>query len=172
MPDNTGPQKARIIKASTLLQAKVGTGTIDEEKIRKMQQVMDQTKVDFASLALQLLEELSAALRRAKDSADRPAVVIAQMTVPVMQIKAHAAMFDYPMVGRLANVALDFLENITAADKSVIEIIEAHHKAIGVIVKNKMSGNAGDYGTIMEKELKEACRRYFAKKSTDAFFVG
>ncbi|MGZ9108919.1 MAG: hypothetical protein ACXW4B_08890 [Micavibrio sp.] len=172
MPDDTAPQKARIIKASTLLQAKVGTGTIDEEKIRKMQQVLDQTKVDFAPLAMQLLDELSAAIQRAKDDADIPAVLIAQMTVPVMQIKAHAAMFDYAMVGRLANVALDFLENVTATDKTVIEIIEAHHKALAVIVKNKMSGNAGDYGTIMEKELKEACSRYFTKKSTDAFFVG
>ena len=172
MPTDTQPQKARIIKASTLLQSKVGTGIIEDDKIRKMQKIIDETKVDFAPMALQLLDELDAAIDYAKRGEDRPAIAIAQMTVPVMQIKAHAAMFNYPLVGRLANVALNFLEEIQQTDETAIEIIEAHHKALGVIVKNKMAGDGGDYGHVIEAELKEACRRYCARRDSDAFYVG
>jgi hypothetical protein len=172
MTADTPPQKARIIKASTLLQSKVGTGIIDDEKIRKMQKILDGTKVDFAPMALQLLDELDAAIDYAEKGGDRPAIAIAQMTVPVMQIKAHAAMFNYPLVGQLANIALNFLEELRQTDETAIEIIKAHHKALGVIVKNKMTGDGGDYGHVIEAELKEACRRYFARRDADAFYVG
>ena len=172
MSDDQKPNKARVIKASTMLQAKVGTGTIDEEKIRKMQRIMDQPKTDFVPMALQLLDELAAATANARQNGGDPAPLLSQMTIPVMQLKAHAAMFNYPLVGDIARNALDFLENVTTADKGVIDIIDAHHRALGLVIKGKLSGDGGAHGKIMESELKDACSRYFTKKSADAFYVG
>lgn len=171
----TAAEKARVIKANLMLQAKVGTGIIEDEKIKKMEQTMEEAKVDFAPMANIFLNELAVAISKARtmnegtnNSTD---AVIAAMTEPVMQIKANAAMFDYQLVGNLANVVLNFLENIEGIDKTVIEIVDAHQKTLTIIVKSKMMGTGGEYGQKIETELKDACKRYFSKRGTDAVFV-
>lgn len=164
-------EKARIIKANLMLQAKVGIGVIDDEKVQKMQEVMDNTKVDFAPMANQYLVELATAIDLARKGEGEPKTLIAKMTPPVMQIKANAAMFNYPLVGNLANIVLNFLENATAIDKTMLDIVDAHQKTLTIIIKNKMSGTGGDYGQKIETELKDACKRYFLNRGTQAVFV-
>ena len=168
-------EKARVIKANLTLQSKVGTGTIEEEAIKKMEKTMEEAKVDFAPMATIFLNELAVAISQARTmneaTSNSTAAVIAAMTEPVMQIKANAAMFNYELVGNLANIVLNFLENIEGIDKTVIEIVDAHQKTLSIIVKSKMMGTGGDYGLKIEAELKDACKRYFSKRGTDAVFV-
>ena len=164
-------EKARIIKADLLLQAKVGMGVIEDEKIQKMQKVMDETKVDFAPMAHQYLTELATAIDRARKGEDEPKMLIAQMTPPVMQIKANAAMFNYPLAGNLANIVLNFLENATGVDKTMLDMMDAHRKILSVIVRNKKSRTDGDYGQKIETELKQACKRYFSNRGKTIAFV-
>lgn len=169
-----GNDKARIIPANLLLQAKVGIGVIEDDKIQKMQKIMDETRVDFAPMAGQFLAELDAAIANARNcdgsNKEEEAALIARMTPPVMQIKANAAMFNYPLVGRLANIVLNFLENATRIDKTMLDIIDAHRQTLSVIVKNKMTGTGGPYGLTIETELKGACQRYFKKRGIEATF--
>jgi hypothetical protein len=168
-------EKARIIKANLMLQSKIGTGTIEDEKIKKMEKTMEEAKVDFGPMANIFLNELAVAISKARTMTDTTMnstdAVIAAMTEPVMQIKANAAMFDYQLVGNLANIVLNFLENIEGIDKTVIEIVDAHQKTLSIIVKSKMMGTGGEYGLKIETELKDACKRYFNKRGTDAVFV-
>jgi hypothetical protein len=172
---STSAEKARVIKANLMLQAKVGSGTIEEEKIQKMEKTMEEAKVDFAPMANIFLNELAVAISQARTMTDATSkstdAVIAAMTEPVMQIKANAAMFDYQLVGNLANIVLNFLENIEGIDKTVIEIVDAHQKTLSIIVKSKMMGTGGEYGQKIEAELKDACKRYFTKRGTEAVFV-
>lgn len=175
MPPEPAAEKARIIKANLTLQAKVGTGTIEDDKVQKMQQTMEAAKVDFGPMAGKFLDELGAAIVKARGFVENPVPdskpVISAMTEPVMQIKANAAMFDYQLVGNLANIALNFLENVPTLDKTVIDIIDAHQKTLGIIIKSKMMGSGGEYGQKIENELKDACKRYFTKQGTEAVFV-
>lgn len=46
------------IKASTLLQSKIGMGIMDEDTINKSQSLIDKNKFDFAPIALGFIEEL------------------------------------------------------------------------------------------------------------------
>lgn len=154
-----------------MLQAKVGTGNISEEQLSKMQKVLDGAHADFNGMAVQLLNELQIALQNAGEGNGDKKALIAAMTEPVMQIKANASMFGYQLAGNLANIALNFLENINEIDKGVIDVVNAHHKTLTLIVKNKMSGNGGDHGERLAAELKDACKRYFAKKGEDVTFV-
>ena len=174
--DTPAKKLARILKAIPLLQAKVGKGEISERKIKKSQRIIDENDVDFAPLALEFLEQLEAGIKAAKKGGDDVAKLIAGMSAPVMQLKGNAGMFGYSLIGRLANIMLNFLETIETIDDDVIEIAEAHHKTIHLIITNKMAGPGGDYGQELQTELKEACRRYFAKKditakNPDAFFI-
>lgn len=169
--------KARVIKANLNLQAKVGTGTISEEKVQTMQTALENNKIDFAPMAAQFLTQLEIAISAARIGEGDVNILIKNMTEPVMQIKGNAAMFNYKMVSNLANVVLNFLENIEKIDSIVLDIVDAHHKTLNILIKNKMSGDGGAYGVQLESELRDACKRYFTKKvgaipTADGYFVG
>ncbi|MCB9990265.1 MAG: hypothetical protein H6867_02660 [Rhodospirillales bacterium] len=172
-------KEVRIVKANRLLQAKVGIGPVDEKKIAKSQKLIDNHGVDFLPLAEVYIAELEQALEElAKDSSNQEEA-IAKLTGPVMQLKANAAMFGYDLVGSMSNIMLNFLETIEKIDRDVLEIAKANHKTLQLILNNDMKGDGGPFGKELTTELKEACKRYFAKKASagddiddkDAFFI-
>lgn len=178
MSSDFGTKAIRIIKAIPLLKAKVGYGpNIDEKKILRSQQVIDQNAVDFPPLAQEYLDQLEEGIKAAQEDRGDFSTLMSGMTVPVMQIKANASMFGYALAGQLATIMLNFLESLEAIDGDVIDIALAHHKTITTIVHNKMAGDGGDFGQQLETELKEACNRYYKKnprkpaESSDAFFI-
>lgn len=159
--------KAKVIKANRMLQAKVGSGPLDEKTVEKCQEVIDKNDVDFTPLAKQYLDQLAVAIQKAKGQEIQLDEAVALMTQPVMELKANATIFKYDLIGNLANVMLSFLEAVRELDKTVLEIVDAHHKTLSAIVAKKMKGDGGKYGKHLEHELKDACKRYFtAKKSS------
>jgi hypothetical protein len=157
-------KQPRVIKANYVLQAKVGSGPLDQKTVDACQEVMDNNDVDFAPLAMEFLDKLSVAIKHAKSDGADLKTTIQEMAQPVMQLKANAAIFKYDLIGKLANVMLSFLESVRALDKTVIEIVDAHHKTLTAIVLKKMKGDGGTYGVQLEQELKDACLRYLQKK--------
>lgn len=176
---NSENKTVRVVKASRMLQSKVGTGTIDEKKVEKSQKIIDSNAIDFKPMAKTYLDQLAVAVENAKAGKTDHAALIQELIEPVMQIKANAAMFDYNLVSRLANIMLNFLETITEVDENVLEIIVAHQNTLNLIVNNAMKGDGGEYGIELESELKSVCKRYFAKRASagkpiedrDAFFI-
>ncbi len=159
------PSEAKVIKADTSLQSRVGTGPLDERVVEKCQDVMDNNDVDFAPLAMEFLDKLAEAIKNARAGDLELDKAVGAMTEPVMQLKANAATFRYNLVGNLANVMLSFLEAVKEMDKTVLDIVDAHHKTLSAIVIKKMSGDGGAHGKQLEDELKGACKRYFSKKT-------
>ena len=157
-------KKPRVIKANHTLQAKIGTGSLDAKRVEACQKVMDNNDVDFAPMATEILERLGKAIDDARAGKTELKQAVQDMTEPVMELKANAAVFRYDLIGNLANVMLSFLESIKTLDKTVIEIVNAHHKTLTAIIMKKMQGDGGEYGKQLEKELKDACLRYFQKK--------
>jgi hypothetical protein len=160
----TEKKQPRVIKANYVLQAKVGSGPLDPKVVEKCQSVIDNNDVDFAPLAKEFLDKLAEAIASARSGNCDTQSVINNMSSPVMELKANAALFKYDLIGKLANVMLSFLESVKMIDKTVIEIVDAHHKTLSVIVLKKMKGDGGSYGVQLEQELKDACIRYLQKK--------
>jgi hypothetical protein len=160
----TPKENVKVIKASAHLQAKVGTGPLDEKKVERAQDIMDNNDVDFTPLAMEYLNKLEEAIRISKTATLSMKENVQAMTSPVMQLKANASTFKYNLIGNLANVMLSFLEAIKEIDGDVIAIVGAHHQTLKAIVLKKMSGDGGATGRVMEEELKSACARYFSKK--------
>jgi len=159
-----GKDKANIIKADYTLQKKVGTGPIQESVIRSSQHVIDHNTVDFAPMALVILDKLDAGLKRAGDSSVTMEQMKSLLTVPVMELKANATIFHYELIGALANIMLGFLETITTMDSDAIEIVRAHHTSLHMIVVRKLTGDGGAAGKMLTQELQQACDRYHHKK--------
>lgn len=151
-----------------MLQAKVGTAPeVDPALVSKSQQVIDANTVDFLPLAEDYLATLSVVLKDAKSGARGGADILQDMIRPVMGLKANAAMFQYPLIGSLATIMLNFLETLENIDPDVLEIMEVHQKALTVLIHSEIKGG-GQGGEVLVKELREACRRYFSKRGIQA----
>lgn len=159
------PKKAKVIKANYELQARVGSGPLDEKKVAECERIIQENNIDFAPMAGEFLDKLAQAIQFAKSAGADPVQAKQKMTQPVMELKANAAIFKYDLIGTLANVMLSFLEAVKTIDKTVVDIVEAHHKTLSIIVLKKMSGDGGQAGKLFEQELKDACKRYFTKKT-------
>ena len=159
MPDNV-----RVFKASYDLQSKVGKGPLDEDTVRRCQAVLDREASGFEDLAGDILDRLELAIEKARLGKHNENDLIEAMTQPVMELKANARMFKYGMVSSLANIMLGFLESIEKLDKDAIEIVSAHQKTLHAIISREMKGDGGEYGVLLEKELRDAIRRYFSKR--------
>ena len=176
MNDSFSNKNANIIKANRLLQAKVGSGNIDDERISKSQAIIESDTTDFAPLAREFLDQLEKALALVPKEPEDVKKSIQPVIVEIMQIKANAAMFNYNLVGTLANIVLNFLENLDSWDQNTHDIVEAHLKTLRLIINHGMKGNGGEYGIQLTNELRDACNRYFARKSgatdsSDVFFI-
>ncbi|MAM33610.1 MAG: hypothetical protein CMH28_00885 [Micavibrio sp.] len=159
MPDNV-----HVFKASYDLQSKVGKGPLDEDTVRRCQAVLDREASGFEDLAGDILDRLELAIEKARLGKHNENDLIEAMTQPVMELKANARMFKYGLVSSLANIMLGFLESIEKLDKDAIEIVSAHQKTLHAIISREMKGDGGEYGVLLEKELRDAIRRYFSKR--------
>lgn len=161
---NDAPPNAKIYKASRLLQSKVGKMLVKPEQIAKSQKVIDNNDFDFTSLGLDILRKLEDAVVHAQDDGIPMIERKQAITVPVMELKANARTFKYNLIGDLANIMLHFLETTTSLDKDAIQIVDAHQKTLRAIIVKRMTGNGGDYGEILLRELTDVCNRYTTRK--------
>lgn len=162
---NDGPKKdqARVIRPSYLLRSKIGVGSLPPRVLARFRRVFDSNTVDFAPMAIAELDKLKSIIDEAKERNLTRDEAAARMTDIVMQLKANASMFNYPLIGKLAAIMLGFLESVKEIDDHAIEIVSAHHDTLRLIIQKGMRGHGGSIGRNLEEELKQACARYFKK---------
>lgn len=165
LSDPKSDPDVKVIKANRILQAKIGVGPLDEQAVRRSQGVIDSNEVDFAPLATEYLDRLGTAIAQAQAGSITLDQAVHAMTEPVMQLKANASTFRYKLVSNLANIMLSFLEGLKVMDEDAISIVAAHHKTLSAIVAKRMQGDGGLYGSQLEDELKNVCKRYFSKRT-------
>jgi hypothetical protein len=158
-------REAVLIQPPDTLKAKVGSGGLSEQILEKAQTLLENNCVDFRPRAEMYLDALMKAIERATDQETdaEPENLIAGMLYPAMQLKANGGMFHYPLVSRIADYLLGFLEVIEEPDHDAIEIVVAFHAAIWVVVIGEVTGTGGRHGDELMAALKEACTRYFSR---------
>jgi hypothetical protein len=158
-------EEAKIIKASLELQKKVGTGSIDENKVKSAQKVMNENKVDFGPIAKPHLDEISGLVSSiSKSRADQSDQEILQsLMTPTMNIKANAATFNYPLISGLTGTVLMFLEDVKKYDRKVLQIVDLLHKTILLVMARKMTGDGGAEGKALQVAFQELCQKFIKK---------
>lgn len=158
--------KVKTYTANQDLKKRIGSGPLDTKAIERAQKEIQENKIDFSPMGLEFLKTLENALQDIKKNpkGSPSDEKIKQLTAPVMELKANAAIFHYELVGNLASIMLSFLENITELDNDALSIVSGHHDSLKLILTSKMTGNGGENGKIMQTELKDACARYYKKK--------
>ncbi|MDD3021877.1 MAG: hypothetical protein PHX61_12995 [Alphaproteobacteria bacterium] len=160
---NRPDTKVRIYKASKSLQLKAGVGDLTPDKIMKADRVIEDNDIDFSEISNDFLMGLLEGIRKAKAGAGTSDELTSGLIRPVMSLKAHGKMFKFDLVTALADIVLGFLEHIKELDADVIDIVEAHHKTLSLIISKGIKGDGGGSGPLLKAELNDACRRYYTK---------
>lgn len=150
----------KIIKASRELQNKVGTGTINEEKISAAQKIMDDNKTDFAPLAKPELDKLRKAIEKAREDSSNPDAIMKSLKTPIMNLKANAGTFNYGFLSKLTGTVLLFLEDVKTPDRKIIQIVDVLHKTILLALAYQMRGDGGKNGKVLLHIFEELCEKY------------
>ena len=147
------------IRATNTLAQKVGSGEIDDSKIELAQKMIDVNQVDFAEIAAPFMEQLGKAVKAAKKT-NGGGDSLTSIIFPIMNLKANAATFNYPTVSEIAGTVINFLDAVGAVDAEIITICDNLHRAITVIIMQKMSGKDNPGGAALVQEFKDVCKRY------------
>lgn len=159
----SGKPQVKYHNPSNLLKIKVGEGGIDADILQMAEEFINSNQVDFTPYAEKILAHLTAAIKAAKGRERTERDVIDTITAPIMELKANGAMFRYFLVSEIADVMLNFLENIVELNDDAFEIISVHQKTLEAILKSKLQGHGGKEGQALAQELYEACNRYRKK---------
>ena len=163
---NQSPRrKAEFIRPPNTLKAKVGSGGLNEDILNKAQALLENNSVDFLPLAELYLVSLMRGVEDCQETllTSDPEGLIHKIIYPTMQLKANGGMFHYPLVTRVADKLIQFLEVIESPDDDALEIVIAFHTTIRAIIMGKITGDGGKYGDELVEALNEACLRYFDK---------
>jgi hypothetical protein len=117
-------RNAEFIKPPNMLKTKVGSGGLSDDILNKAENLLENNTVDFQPLAEMYLAGLMKGIELAKESDpnDDQEYVISRMLYPGMQLKANGGMFHYPLVTRIADKLIQFLEVIERVDIEVVEL--------------------------------------------------
>lgn len=163
--DQKKSHHSKLVTPPNVLKKKAGHGGFDPAVLTKAQTTLEENTVDFKPIAVEFLALLGDALAKAKEGTENRDESVDAIIYPAMQLRAQGAMFHYPLITQIADILVNFLETVTAIDKDVRDIVNAHKVSINVVLANQMKGDGGKVGKGLCDELVEACARYKMKKA-------
>ena len=146
-----------------VLRQKVGVGGMPDELVKKAEKFIQDNKFDFKPLALEIMKNFTTTLAEVKKSGQTDKKAIDRIGEPIMELKANGEMFRFTLLTDVAEILLNFLENIPSLNDDAYNVIAAHKNTLDVILKNDLRGTGGDEGHALSEELYAACRRYYTK---------
>ncbi len=158
-------RKAKFFSPPNILKAKAGSGGISEAILDRAQDLLENHTVDFAPLAAIYIKQMkegideAAALEKPTDSEK----VIEKILMPCVQLKANGTMFHYPLVTRIADRFVQFMEVVERLDEETIDISNAFLTALNIVISGKIKTDGAAHGEALVEELNGACMRYFEK---------
>lgn len=159
----SGKNSVRFFPPSFLLKQKVGEGGLDEAVLKKAETYIANHDLDFEMYATNYLKRLDALLSDAKMGIITGKEALNALSGPVMELKANGGMFKYTLVSEVADVALNFIENVEELNDDGFELIAMHQRTLYAIFANHLTGTGGKEGRALAEELYGACKRYYKK---------
>lgn len=163
--ENRIAKTTNIISDKKLLEEKIGRGEVSLLAVERAEQVIQTNTIDFDPIAREFLDQLEKTIQSIQSSNQYSMMSLESLIYPIMQIKANARIFKYDLIGDLASIMLNFLNQVNAMDEFVLQIIIAHQRTINHIINKKQKGKQGKTGQTLQEELEGACKRYLKIKN-------
>jgi len=165
MKKGTGPagHGTQIVMPENQLKNKLGRGGCVSERVERAQLFIDYNDIDFVPLARKMLVLLENGIEGAKGTDIDGEDAVFLMLYPAMQLNAQGAMFQFPLISKICDVLVNFLEVMEVFNQDAIDIVTAHHDAVQHILDNNIRENGSDLEKAMYDNLVAACNRYYKK---------
>lgn len=163
--NQTPKRNAEFITPPNLIKAKVGYGGLSDQVLERAQKLLEEHTEDFAPLAQIYLDKMKDGIQdaRSRGVSTNDEEQISLILFPCVQLKANGAMFHYALVTRLADRFVQFMEVVEQLDNETLDIADAFHSTIKIVVASQIKGDGGQRGEDLVEELNAACMRYFEK---------
>ncbi len=170
--NQTPKRNAEFINPPNILKAKVGSGGLNAQIIDRAQKLLENHTIDFTPLAEIYLEQMENGINNAKNIKESSECEdrISEILFPCVQLKSNGAMFHYPLITRIADRFVQFMEVVERLDKETIEIAQAFHTTMKIVVAGQIKNDGGEQGDALVEELNSACMRYFEKHKDNIDF--
>lgn len=163
--DKSNKKKPKFFDPDIRLKKKVGNTPFKKEKVNKADTFIEKNEVDFKPMAKEQLKKMRAILDKARKKPDNQKQIVEDLTQPVMELKANAATFKYPLISQMMNILLNFLETLEELNDDALDVAEVNYKTVKVILSHDMKGTSDKRGDLFVKELDSAIQRYRKKHS-------
>ena len=153
---------AIIMAATRLLQAKIGRGKIERDRIDDGEFIIKQARAskgadDFIAAHMKEMGELIPKLKKNTESAK----ITEEITKSIMRFKGNVSMFSTDKCADLAAVMLRWIDSVETIDKDVTDVLDGYYLTLDQ-VQNNILNDDKMVGIIVD-EMKSACGRYFDK---------
>lgn len=158
-------RKAEFITPPNKLREKVGYGGISEERLNQAQEIIEENAFDFREMAEGFLADLKEGIDKSYEELNGkgPEELISLMLLPAMHMKANGGMFHYPLISRISDTLVQFLEVIREPDRDSLEIVLAFYHTLMMIVRGQIQGRGNRKEEELFYTLEKACYKYFDK---------
>lgn len=154
---------AEFTPPSSQLKNKVGSGGLHATVLAKAQAVLDNNRTDFKPLGESFLEDFHQQIRELRNGKAASGHDITEILFTAMLFKSNGAMFQYPLVTRIADKLVSFLDALKNVDMPALEVIEAFYASLKALIVGQIRGDGGTAGQSLFNELTAACQRYNEK---------
>ena len=156
-------KNAKFHNPPNKLREKVGYGGLEPTRLERAEAFIEENELDFTPYAESLIKRLDAIIKDLKSGDISHEEGRGALIRSIMEIKANGGMFKFMLLSEIADVILNFLENIEETNDDAMNIIDAHQNTVKVIVGNQLTGSGGREGKAISMELYAACNRYYEK---------
>lgn len=158
-------RKAKFFSPPNFLKEKVGSGGLNDAVLTRAQDLLENHAVDFIPLAQMYVKQMKKGINEAYASGKETTSekTISKILMPCVQLKANGTMFHYPLITRIADRFVQFMEVIEQLDEETLEITEAFLTALKIIISGRIKTDGAAQGEALVEELNSACMRYFEK---------
>lgn len=163
--DQKRKRSVEFIQVPTDIKDKVGSGGLDHKIIKAAQKIIEKNDVDFIPMAQRHLSALREGLRLIRTQRSRFEIdgLLATLSQPTIQLKANGAMFGYPLVTKITDLMIRFLEVLEDIDDDALDVMNGFATALNAVIIGEMRGFGGEDGKQLYAALEDACQRYFDK---------
>jgi hypothetical protein len=161
-------RKAIFYAAKHTLRHKVGIGGIDPALIERAEQHIVRNDFDYTPIATTVCDRLRDAVADVENQQLKGNIATARIITPIMELKAHGAMFGYPLISNISQIALIFLENINVMQGDALQIVKLHLTCLNLILAGRIRDVSSREGQTLIAELQAACNRYNKKHNVGA----
>ncbi|MCB1555805.1 MAG: hypothetical protein KDJ15_00665 [Alphaproteobacteria bacterium] len=161
-------RRARFYNPPNTLKQKVGAGGLSADILDKAQQLIENNAVDIRPWAEIQLERIRNYAQKAEDGlidAHQEEEIIQSLLHASMQLKANGGMFHYPLITKIADRLLHFLEVVERLDADALEIVMAFHTTLQAVLHGQVKDADTPHARALLDALVGACTRYFKRNA-------